>query len=91
MERVQEYIAGLDFQHFKWDYKAIDAVVPNFEILGEAVKNIPRVFKGKYPQIPWDEIYRLRNRISHEFHILELTMKFFGTLQCDTYRIITKT
>jgi uncharacterized protein with HEPN domain len=27
MERVQEYIAGLDFQHFKRDYKTVDAVI----------------------------------------------------------------
>jgi len=66
MSRVQEYIHGLDFQHFKWDYKTIDAVVRNFEIIGEASKNIPKDIKDKYPQIPWEEMYRLRNRISHE-------------------------
>ena len=39
ISRVQEYISGLDFQHFKWDYKTVDAVVRNFEIIGEAAKN----------------------------------------------------
>ena len=67
MERVKEYIAGIDFQHFKWDYKTVDAVIRNFEIIGEATKNLPVDIKGKYPSIPWDEMYRLRNRISHEY------------------------
>jgi uncharacterized protein with HEPN domain len=60
MERVKEYIDGLDFQHFKWDYKTVDAVIRNFEIIGEATKNLPNDLKDKYPSIPWEEMYRLR-------------------------------
>ncbi|WP_299291740.1 DUF86 domain-containing protein [uncultured Mucilaginibacter sp.] len=67
MQRVQEYISGLDFQHFKWDYKTVDAVIRNFEIIGEASKNLPKVIKEKYDYVPWEEMYRLRNRISHEY------------------------
>jgi uncharacterized protein with HEPN domain len=67
MERVQEYITDLDFQKFKWDYKTVDAVIRNFEIIGEATKNLPSELKEKYPIIPWEEMYRLRNRISHEY------------------------
>jgi uncharacterized protein with HEPN domain len=65
--RVQEYIHGLDFQNFKWDYKTVDAVIRNFEIIGEASKNIPKQLKDKYDYVPWEEMYRLRNRISHEY------------------------
>jgi len=67
MQRVQEYIAGLDFQQFKWDYKTVDAVIRNFEIIGEASKNLPKLIKDKYNYVPWEEMYRLRNRISHEY------------------------
>ncbi len=76
MNRVKEYIAGLDFQQFKWDYKTVDAVIRNFEIIGEATKNLPNDLKEKYPSIPWEEMYRLRNRISHEY--FGLIMKSFG-------------
>ena len=38
MERIEEYIFGFDFQKFKWDYKTVDAVMRNFEIIGEAAK-----------------------------------------------------
>jgi len=67
MTRVQEYIQDLDLQKFKWDYKTLDAVVRNFEIIGEASKNVPERIKEKYAHIPWEEMYRLRNRISHEY------------------------
>jgi uncharacterized protein with HEPN domain len=67
MQRVQEYIEGIDFQQFKWDYKTVDAVIRNFEIIGEASKNLPRTLKEEYSNVPWEEMYRLRNRISHEY------------------------
>lgn len=67
MERVQEYIAQLDFQTFKWDYKTVDAVIRNFEIIGEATKNLPLELKENYLAVPWEEMYRLRNRIIHEY------------------------
>jgi len=67
MQRVEEYIIGLDFQHFKWDYKTVDAVIRNFEVIGEASKNLSEKIKSKYPNVPWKEMYRLRNRISHEY------------------------
>ncbi len=67
MQRVQEYITGLDFQHFKLDYKTVDAVIRNFEIIGEASKNLPKLLKDKYVNVPWEAMYRLRNRISHEY------------------------
>ena len=52
MKRVQEYIQGLDFQQFRMDYKTVDAVIRNFEIIGEAAKNTPRSLKDSYPNIP---------------------------------------
>ena len=67
MQRVQEYITGLDFKHFKCDYKTLDAVIRNFEIIGEASKNLPEAIKDKYTNVPWEEMYRLRNRITHEY------------------------
>lgn len=41
MERIQEYLVGLDFQLFKWDNKTVDAVIRNVEVIGEASKNVP--------------------------------------------------
>ncbi|MBI5218440.1 MAG: DUF86 domain-containing protein [Bacteroidia bacterium] len=68
MARIAEYIAGYDFIKFKQDYKTVDAVIRNFEIIGEAVKNLPDKIKEKYSQVPWPEMYYLRNKIAHEYH-----------------------
>jgi uncharacterized protein with HEPN domain len=67
MERIEEYIEGKDFIAFKRDYKTVDAVIRNFEIIGEASRNIPIEVRAKYPDIPWQEMYYLRNKVSHEY------------------------
>jgi uncharacterized protein with HEPN domain len=67
MNRIAEYVKGYDFEHFKKDYKTVDAVIRNFEIIGEASKNLDEKIKEKYPDVPWKEMYYLRNRVSHEY------------------------
>jgi uncharacterized protein with HEPN domain len=45
----------------------VDAVIRNFEVIGEASKNMPKEIKVKYPMVPWEEMYLMRNKISHEY------------------------
>jgi uncharacterized protein with HEPN domain len=67
INRIAEYINGLSFTDFKKDYKTVDAVIRNFEIIGEASKNLPHELKAKYNNVPWAEMYLLRNKVSHEY------------------------
>ncbi len=52
MERIEEYTDNLDFRKFKMNYLIVDAVVRNFEIIGEASKKVPTQIQEKYPEIP---------------------------------------
>ena len=67
MTRIAEYLEGYDFDQFKKDYKTVDAVVRNFEIIGEASRKIPDHIRKNNPDLPWDEMYLLRNKVSHEY------------------------
>ncbi len=67
MLRIAEYIEGMDFQDFKRDYKTVDAVIRNFEVIGETSRNVPQEIKKDYPDVPWQEMYLLRNKVSHEY------------------------
>ena len=67
IKRIFEYIEGYTFINFKQDYKTVDAVIRNFEIIGEAAKSLPKDIKDQYPEVPWSEMYLLRNKISHEY------------------------
>ena len=74
MNRIGEYIEGKDLPAFKKDRMAVDAVIRNFEIIGEAAKNIPDDLKDKHPEIPWKKMYGLRNLISHEYFGVDYNM-----------------
>jgi len=67
MSRISEYIQDFSFTEFKRDYKTVDAVIRNFEVIGEASKNLPSDIKLKYTEVPWEEMYLLRNKVSHEY------------------------
>lgn len=67
MSRIAEYLDKMNFAAFKQDYKTVDAVIRNFEVIGEASKNLPVELKEKYPEIPWQEMYYLRNKVSNEY------------------------
>jgi len=67
MNRIADYIKGQTLIEFKKDNKTVDAVIRNFEIIGEASKNLPKEIKEKYQKIPWEEMYLLRNKVSHEY------------------------
>lgn len=49
----------------------MDVVVRNIEVLGEAAKKVPLSVQQVYPQLPWSQMYRMRNRISHEYFGLD--------------------
>jgi len=72
IELVQTYVKDMSFEDFKNDRKTIDAVVRNFEIIGEASKFIPEEIKKKYQNIDWKGIIGLRNRIAHEYFDISL-------------------
>lgn len=67
MNRILEYTKSCSFLDFKKDYKTVDAVIRNLEVMGEASKNVPKRIKNKYPEVPWDEMYLLRNKVTHEY------------------------
>lgn len=67
MDHIFEYTQGYDFVSFKRDYKTVDAVIRNFEIIGEAAKNVPAEIREQYSDVPWNEMYSLRNLISHAY------------------------
>ncbi len=50
---IQHYTADLTLEKFIVDQKTIDAVVRNFQIIGDATKNIPEDLRARLPEIDW--------------------------------------
>lgn len=66
-QKIKRYTEGLDYGSFLKDDKTIDAVVRNFEIIGEAANRIDPDFRDQNPQIEWKRIRGFRNRIVHDY------------------------
>lgn len=65
--KIQLYTKNFTLESFCEDDKTIDAVVRNFEIIGEAANRIHPDYRIQYPQIAWNRIRGFRNRIIHEY------------------------
>jgi uncharacterized protein with HEPN domain len=69
--KIINYTKGMSYDDFIEDDKTVDAVVRNFEIIGEASNKIPDDFKTEHPEIEWRRVIGFRNRIIHEYFGIE--------------------
>ena len=65
IKRIELYTKELSYADFIQKTETQDAVVRNFEIIGEAVKNVSKTLKAKYNNIQWKEITGMRDKVIH--------------------------
>lgn len=85
LERIQQYTEDMIELTFLENKQVQDAVIRNIEILGEAAKNIESRdpdFTEKYTDIPWSDIYLMRNRVSHGYFCVDLEI-IWKTIEND--------
>jgi len=64
---ILEYTEGITYADFLDDNKTKDAVIRNFQVLGESAKGVSEGFRCKHPQIPWKNLARVRDRLVHQY------------------------
>lgn len=60
------------YDNFENNWIERDAMIRNFEIIGEASNHISEELKTKYPDVAWVEMKGMRNFITHEYFGLQL-------------------
>ena len=80
--KILSYTENLTYDEFIADSKTIDAVIRNFEIIGEASNRLPQEFKDNHDAIDWFRIRGFRNRIVH--HYFGIDYEFMWALR-DTH------
>ncbi|WP_299285824.1 DUF86 domain-containing protein [uncultured Mucilaginibacter sp.] len=66
-ESIVDYTSSYTYQEFLNDKKTIDAVIRNFEIIGEASNKLSQSIKNSLPNIEWEKIRGFRNKLVHEY------------------------
>lgn len=72
IEKIKQYTAGLKYEQFEKASMVIDAVIRNFEIIGEASSHMPEEIQEQHPQVPWYKMKAMRNIMTHEYHRVDL-------------------
>lgn len=74
---IEQYIGDKTEFEFSNDPLLQDAVYRRFEIIGEAASKISEPFRTAHPEIAWQLMKAMRNKLSHEY---------FGVLASTIYR-----
>lgn len=68
---MESYLAGETLESFSQNKMRRQAVERCLEIIGEAVRHIPDLYKADWADIPWNDIYGMRNILSHGYDIVD--------------------
>ncbi|MDK2826492.1 Uncharacterized conserved protein, contains HEPN domain [Methanolobus vulcani] len=74
IEKIEDFTSNKTKDDFLEDVQLQDATIRRIEIIGEASKNIPEDFKSKYPDVPWSEMARTRDKLIHGYFGVDLNL-----------------
>lgn len=67
-------MADCDYDSFSENDMLVEACVFNLGQLGEVANKIEEEYEEAHPEIPWRQIYGLRNRIIHDYEGINLNL-----------------
>ena len=73
IDRVRRY-ASEGRVAFLADPRTQDAVIRNPEIIGEAASRVSPALQTAHPDLPWEQMRGLRNRLAHAYFDVDLSI-----------------
>jgi uncharacterized protein with HEPN domain len=70
--KIESYIAGVSYNEFCESPMIVDAVIRNFEIIGEAANKIQSDIRDKYPAVEWRQMIGFRNILIHDYFEIDV-------------------
>ena len=67
IQLILNYTEGMSENDFLNNQLVEDAVVRNFEIIGEATKKLTPEFRDKYPEFEWTKMAGMRDKLIHDY------------------------
>lgn len=64
---IRRYTSDVTREEFFANNMLFDSVIRQFIVLGEAASRVSVDIQEKHPDIPWDEMRRLRNFVVHQY------------------------
>jgi len=86
---IQAYVAGIDRSIFEQDILRQDAIIRRIEIIGEAARRVSAEFRAAHPDIPWQQMADMRNRLIHSYDEVSLII-VWDVIQHDIPTLIAQ-
>jgi uncharacterized protein with HEPN domain len=78
----------MTWEDFSSDEKTQDAVVRQFEVVGEAAKKVSEAFRSQHPNVPWSQMAKMRDVLIHHYFGIDLSV-VWETVQRDLPRLLS--
>lgn len=72
IDKIMGYIKQISEKTFLETPLVQDAVIRQFEIIGEATKHISETFRKRHPDIPWEKMAGMRDKLIHDYIDVDL-------------------
>ena len=67
VNNILDYTKNLSKQDFSKNKMVQDAVIRNFEIIGEATKKVSEDYKQVHFEVPWKAMSGMRDKLIHDY------------------------
>ena len=79
---IQAFTESISLEQFRDDQRTVKAVALNFVVIGEAAARIPDNVVNAHPEIAWNLIRGMRNRLVHDYFSIDAEI-VLDTVQND--------
>lgn len=81
IQKIERFTAA-GREHFLAEELVQDAVLRNFEVIGEAAKRLDDAYRAAHPEIPWRALAGLRDVLIHQYEGVDLE-RVWAIVECE--------
>ncbi len=82
IEKIQSFVKGISKADFDQNPIIQDAIIRNIEVIGEASKKVSKQLTQAHPDIPWQDMAGMRDKLIHDYLDVDLDV-VWKTVEMD--------